>query len=152
MVGHVGSRLLADLADANGLTTAFTNVLRRLRPRSTGHAPGGIAVDLVVMPADGGQTIADPAVPRDQPAVFSPVAPTPTAWAPLAHDGSGLPRGDRSQPTRSSARAHHEAPWELELAEVMTKHVPRRVERRRQGEVVRRRGGRDHHRQLWCRK
>jgi hypothetical protein len=49
VVSHAGSRLLADLADATGLTTAFTDALRQLRPRGTGHAPGRIAVDLAVM-------------------------------------------------------------------------------------------------------
>ncbi|GAA3794215.1 hypothetical protein GCM10022206_37710 [Streptomyces chiangmaiensis] len=41
VVSHAGSRLLADLADATGLTTAFTAALRQLRPRGTGHPPAG---------------------------------------------------------------------------------------------------------------
>jgi hypothetical protein len=39
VVNHAGSRLLADLADATGLTGVFTDALRRLRPRGTGHCP-----------------------------------------------------------------------------------------------------------------
>ncbi|MGW2770839.1 IS1380 family transposase, partial [Streptomyces sp. NPDC001275] len=58
VVSHAGSRLLADLADATGLTSAFTDAPRRLRPRGTGHGPGRIAVDLAVMLADGGEAIA----------------------------------------------------------------------------------------------
>ncbi|MET7900874.1 hypothetical protein ABZS86_05135 [Streptomyces sp. NPDC005355] len=50
VVSHAGSRLLADLADVTGLTTAFSDALRRLRPRGTGHAPGRVAVDLVMSP------------------------------------------------------------------------------------------------------
>ncbi|MFE2499450.1 hypothetical protein [Streptomyces scopuliridis] len=42
--GHVGARLLTDLADATGLTAA----LRPLRPRGTGHDPGRVATDLAV--------------------------------------------------------------------------------------------------------
>jgi hypothetical protein len=84
VVNHAGSRLLADLADATGLTGAFTDALRRLRPRGTGHDPGRSAVDLVVMLADGGEAIADLALLRDQPGVFGPVASTPTAWRLLA--------------------------------------------------------------------
>jgi thioesterase domain-containing protein len=80
VVSHAGSRLLADLADATGLTGAFTDALRRLRPRGTGHDPGRVAVDVAVMLADGGEAIADLAVLRDQPGVFGPVASTPTAW------------------------------------------------------------------------
>jgi hypothetical protein len=84
VVSHAGSRLLADLADATGLTVAFTNALRRLRPRGTGHSPGRIAVDLAVMLADGGEAIADLALLRDQAEVFGPVASTATAWRLLA--------------------------------------------------------------------
>jgi hypothetical protein len=62
VVSHSGSRLLADLADVTGLTGAFSDVLRRLRPRGTGHDPGRIAVDLAVMLADGGVAIGDLAV------------------------------------------------------------------------------------------
>ncbi|MGW1291167.1 transposase, partial [Streptomyces sp. NPDC002586] len=78
VVSHAGSRLLADLSDVTGLTSAFTDALRRLRPRDTGHDPGRIAVDLAVMLADGGEAIADLALLRDQAEVFGPVASTPT--------------------------------------------------------------------------
>jgi hypothetical protein len=79
VVSHAGSRLLADLAHATGLTGAFSNALRRLRPRGTGHDPGRIAVDLAVMLADGGEAIRDLALPRDHAAVFGKAASTPTA-------------------------------------------------------------------------
>lgn len=84
VVSHAGSRLLADLADATALTSAFSDALCRLRPRGTGHDPGRVAVDLAVMLADGGEAIADLAVLRDQRDVFGPVASTPTAWRVLA--------------------------------------------------------------------
>ncbi|MGC5365757.1 IS1380 family transposase [Streptomyces sp. DT24] len=80
VVGHAGARLLADLADATGLTTAYSTALRPLRPRGTGHDPGRTFTDLAVMLADGGEAIADLAVLRDQGEVFGPVASTPTAW------------------------------------------------------------------------
>ncbi|MGW7284380.1 hypothetical protein ACWGH4_02585 [Streptomyces sp. NPDC054847] len=82
--GHAGARLLADLADATGLTSAYSTALRSLRPRGTGHDPGRIATDLAVMLADGGETITDLAVLRDQAEVFGPIASTPTAWRMLA--------------------------------------------------------------------
>ncbi|MFG2631415.1 IS1380 family transposase, partial [Streptomyces sp. NPDC048473] len=44
--GVVGPRLLADLADATGLTSAYSTALRPLRPRGTGHDPGRIATGL----------------------------------------------------------------------------------------------------------
>lgn len=84
VVSHAGSRLLADLADATTLTSAFSDALRRLRPRGTGHDPGRVAVDLAVMLADGGEAIRDLAVLRDQRDVFGPVASTPIAWRVLA--------------------------------------------------------------------
>ncbi|MEU3282970.1 IS1380 family transposase [Streptomyces antibioticus] len=84
VVGHAGARLLADLADATGLTAAYSAALRPLRPRGTGHDPGRVATDLAVTLADGGEAIADLAVLRDQAGVFGPVASTPTAWRLLA--------------------------------------------------------------------
>ncbi|MFJ7905356.1 IS1380 family transposase [Streptomyces sp. NPDC096198] len=84
VAGRAGARLLADLADATGLTAAYSAALRPLRPRGTGHDPGRVVTDLAVMLADGGEAIADLAVLRDQGEVFGPVASTPTAWRLLA--------------------------------------------------------------------
>ncbi|WP_425548463.1 IS1380 family transposase [Actinoplanes palleronii] len=84
VVGHAGARLLADLADATGLTSAFSLALARLRQRRRDHEPGRIAVDLAVLLADGGEAIADLAVLRNQPALFGPVASDPTAWRLLS--------------------------------------------------------------------
>jgi Transposase DDE domain group 1 len=84
VVGHAGARLLADLADATGLSAAFSDALAPLRVRSTGHDPGRVAVDLAVMLADGGQTIADLVVLRNQTNLFGAVASDPTAWRVLA--------------------------------------------------------------------
>ncbi|MBT2391854.1 hypothetical protein J7E87_21065 [Streptomyces sp. ISL-1] len=47
-------------------TSACSTALRQLRPRGTGHDPGRIATDLAVMIADGGETITDLVVLRDQ--------------------------------------------------------------------------------------
>lgn len=84
VVSHAGARLLADLADVTGLTSAFSQALTGLRQRRGGHDPGRIAVDLAVMLADGGEAIADLAVLRDQAALFGPVASDPTAWRLLS--------------------------------------------------------------------
>ncbi|MGW6413328.1 IS1380 family transposase, partial [Streptomyces vinaceus] len=102
VVGHAGARLLADLADVTGLTSAYSTALRRPRPRGTGHDPGRIATDLAVMLADGGETITELAVLRDQREVFGPVASTPTAWRFLATvDERGL---DQLRSARAQAR------------------------------------------------
>ena len=114
VVSHAGSRLLADLADATGLTAAFTDALRRLRPRGTGHDPGRIGVDLAVMLADGGQAISDLALLRDQKDVFGTVASTPTAWRMLAGIDPAALAGLRS--ARAAAR---DVAW-LQAAETRT--------------------------------
>jgi thioesterase domain-containing protein len=102
VVSHAGSRLLADLADATGLTAAFTDTLRRRRPRGTGHDPGRIAVDVAVMLADGGEAISDLALLREQAGVFGPVASTATAWRLLAGLDPAALAGLRS--ARAAAR------------------------------------------------
>lgn len=111
VVSHAGSRLPADLADATGLTAAFTDALRRLRPRGTGHDPGRIAVDLAVMLADGGEAITDLALLRDQAEVFGPVASTATAWRlPAGIDPTALAAA------RTARAAAREVAW-LQAAE-----------------------------------
>jgi hypothetical protein len=90
VVGHAGARLLADLADATGLTGAFSDALGPLRVRQSGHDPGRIAVDLAVMLADGGEAIADLAVLRNQADLFGAVASDPTAWRLLSDLGGAV--------------------------------------------------------------
>jgi Transposase DDE domain group 1 len=106
VVGHAGARLLADLADATGLTAAFGDALAPLRVRQSGHDPGRVAVDLAVMLADGGEAIADLAVLRNQADLFGPVASDPTAWRLLSDlDGTALAR------LRSARAQAREVAW-----------------------------------------
>jgi hypothetical protein len=83
VVSHVGSRLLAGLADRSGLTGAFSDALAGLRERRSGHDPGRVMTDLAVLLADGGRCLSDLAVLRDQQVLFGPVASTATAWRVL---------------------------------------------------------------------
>jgi hypothetical protein len=93
VVGHAGTRLLADLADATGLTDWFSDALSPARQRRSRHDPGRVAVDLAVVLADGGEAIADLAVLRNQPELFGAVASDATAWRALsAVDEQGLAR------------------------------------------------------------
>jgi Transposase DDE domain group 1 len=87
VVGHAGTRLVADLAEATGLLARFGEALAGLRQRVIGHDPGRVAGDLAVMLADGGKAISDLAVLRQQATVFGPVASTSTAWRVLAAIG-----------------------------------------------------------------
>src|SRR5213078_136816 len=62
------------------------------RPAPAPPRRGG-AADLAVVLADGGDCLSDLAVLRDQPALFGPVASTPTAWRVVertATDPDGL--------------------------------------------------------------
>src|SRR5215217_3098543 len=82
-VNHTGARLLTDLADAVGLTAAMSMAMAPTKQRRRGHDRGEVLVDVAVMLADGGETISDVAVLRDQPALFGDVASHPTVWRTL---------------------------------------------------------------------
>jgi hypothetical protein len=93
VVGHAGARLLSDLADEVGLTSALSVAMAPTKRRRRGHDRGEVLVDLAVMIADGGDAISDLAVLRDQPDLFGQVASTPTAWRTLeAVDAGALER------------------------------------------------------------
>ncbi|MEV4417055.1 IS1380 family transposase, partial [Catellatospora sp. NPDC049609] len=83
VVGRAGTRLLADVADATGLTSGFGDALAVAGRRSGGHDPGRVALDLAVTIADGGKAITDLGVLRAQPELFGPVASDPTGWRAL---------------------------------------------------------------------
>lgn len=83
VVAHAGARLLVDLAEVTGLTGAFSEALVSSRQRRGGHDPGQVAAHLAAMLADGGETISDLAVLRDQAELFGPVASLATAWRVL---------------------------------------------------------------------
>ena len=102
MVGHAGARLLADLAEATGLIGTFSEALAPSRQRAGGHDPGRVAVDEAVMLADGGETISDLAVLRDQSELFGPVASPATAWQVL--DGIDEPALARLRSAQAAAR------------------------------------------------
>jgi len=93
VAGHAGSRLLCDLADELGLTEALSLAMGPTKQRRRGHDRGRVLVDLAVMLADGGETITDLGVLRDQPQLFGEVASLATAWRTLdAVDDAALAR------------------------------------------------------------
>lgn len=83
VANHAGARLLADLADAVGLTSALSVAMAPTKRRRRGHDRGDVLVDLAVAIADGAEAISDLAVLRDQPELFGTVASHPTAWRTL---------------------------------------------------------------------
>ena len=73
------------------------------KQRRRGHDRGGVLVDVAVMLADGGDTISDVAVLRDQPDLFGEVASHPTVWRTLeAVDEAAL---ERIKTARAEPRA-----------------------------------------------
>lgn len=83
VAAHAGSRLLADMADALGLTAGLSAAMAPTRQRRSAHDPGRVLVDLAVMVADGGTSLSDLKVLRNQPELFGSVASDPTAWRVL---------------------------------------------------------------------
>jgi len=84
VAGHAGTRLLADLADGVGLTEALSAAMARTRKRRSKPDPGRVLVDLAVTLADGGDSLSDIKVLREQPDLYGVVASSPTAWRVVA--------------------------------------------------------------------
>ena len=80
VVSHVGSRLLADVADKTTLTNELSQSLAGIRRPKARHDPGRVLIDLAVAVADGATRICQIAVLADQAAVFGEVASDSTCW------------------------------------------------------------------------
>jgi hypothetical protein len=118
VAAHVGTRLLAEMADATGLTTALSEAMAPTLQRRRRHDPGRVLLDLALTVADGGTALSDLAVLRDQPALFGAVASTPTASRVV--DDVDAERLAAVRTARSSARA---VAWKAGLNPV-TSHGP----------------------------
>jgi len=97
VVSHAGAALPRLVGDRTGLTSQLSKALAR-----TGFIPvhdrGRVLSDIAVMLADGGRTIGDIAVLRDQRELFGPVASMPTAWRTLNEiDAKALKRIGRGR-------------------------------------------------------
>jgi hypothetical protein len=79
VAAHAGTRLLAEMADFVGATSALSDALAPTVRRSRRHDPGRVLLDLALTLADGGDCLSDLSVLRDQPGLFGAVASTPTA-------------------------------------------------------------------------
>jgi len=80
VAGHADSLLVAEMADATGLTDALSVAMAPICRRRRRHDPGRVLVDLAVMLADGEDCLSHVATPHDQPDLFGSVASSPTAW------------------------------------------------------------------------
>ena len=70
-----------------------------------GHMGAVLLGELAVLLADGGDCLSDLAVLRDQPALFGPVASTPTAWRVVERAGQDPDGLARLRAARAHARA-----------------------------------------------
>jgi len=97
VVSHAGAALLRLVGDRVGLTGELSKALAR--PGFVpGHDRGRVLSDIAVCLADGGRTIGDIAVLRDQGELFGPVASMPTAWRTLNEiDAKALKRIGRGR-------------------------------------------------------
>jgi hypothetical protein len=102
VVNHAGARVLADLGDRLGLTRGLSAAMAPTRQRRRGHDRGRVLADMAVMLCDGGETITDLRVLRDQPDLFGEVASTSTAWRTL--DAIGPVELDAIAAARLAAR------------------------------------------------
>lgn len=80
VVSHVGSRLLADVADRTTMTSELSQSLAGIKRPKARHDPGRVLVDLAIAVADGATRICEIAVLADQAAVFGQVASDSTCW------------------------------------------------------------------------
>jgi hypothetical protein len=118
VAAHAGTRLLAEMAEATGLTRALSEAMVPTVARRRRHDPGRVLLDLALTVADGGTSLSDLAVLRDQPALFGPVASTPTASRVV--DDVDADRLEAIRTARCRARA---AAWAAGLNPV-TSHGP----------------------------
>ena len=103
IVNHAGTRLVAEMADDTGLTAGLSAAMASTKKRRRGLDRGRVLVDLATMLVDGGDTISDLAVLRNQPSIFGSVASNPTAWRTL--DAVGPDQADAINQARAEARA-----------------------------------------------
>ncbi len=113
VAAHAGTRLLAEMADFVGLTSALSDALAPTVRRSRRHDPGLVLLDVALTLADGGDCLSDLAVLRDQPALFGAVASTPTASRVV--DSVDADRLGAIRAARAKARA---AAWAAGLCPV----------------------------------
>jgi hypothetical protein len=104
IASHAGAMFLAEFADKAGLTDGLSRALQATRQRRSGHDPGVVLRDLIVMLASGGDCVSDLAVLRGQQVLFGKVASTTTAWRVLRHMAPG--QLEQLAAARARTRAH----------------------------------------------
>ena len=115
VAAHAGTRLLAEMGDFVGVTSALSDALAPTVQRKPRHDPGRVLLDVALTLADGGDCLSDLSVLRDQPTLFGAVASTPTASRVV--DSVDSERLDAIRAARAEAR---ERAWAAGLCPVRT--------------------------------
>jgi hypothetical protein len=110
LVSHVGSALLAQVADKTGLTRALGVAVGEPGLRAGSHDRGRVIRDLAVMLADGGDCLADLRAVSDQAALFGVTASPSTAFR-VIDQIAGTPGG--LEAVRDAHARARERVWEL---------------------------------------
>src|SRR5579862_7362109 len=125
VVSHVGSLLVAEVADRLGFTKVASAGMSVLSRRSRRHDPGVVLTQLAVMLVDGGDCLSDLSVLRTQPELFGEVASHPTAWRTVSSGWAGEALEDARRAAREAAWSAGGAPETLTLdvdATLVTAH------------------------------
>ena len=101
VISHAGVIAPRLLSDRVGLTAELSGAMARRRFTPV-HDRGRVLIDVAVMLAGGGETIADIRVLRRQSAALGPVASAPTVWRTLDE----VTAGKRKKIQVARARAH----------------------------------------------
>jgi hypothetical protein len=115
VAAHAGTRLLAEMADFVGLTSALRDALAPTVRRNRRHDPGRVLLDVALTLADGGDCLSDLSVLRDQPGLFGSVASTPTASRVVASVDA-----DRLGAIRAARAEARQRAWAAGLCPVRT--------------------------------
>lgn len=106
LVSHVGTALLAAIADKTRLTRALSRELEALQLRAGSHDRGVVVRDLAVMLADGGDCLADLGVIGDQAPLFGETASGSTAFRVIDQIASHPEAIEWLRSAHAGARAH----------------------------------------------
>ncbi len=111
-VTHVGAALLRECGERVGLQGALSAALAPVRARGGRHDPGRTLLDLAVVIAGGGRSVADLRTVREQGVLFGSVASDATAWRTVCQAAE---RGllDEIRGARAQAR---ERAWQAGMA------------------------------------
>ena len=125
VVSHVGTMLVAEVADRLGFTRAASSVMTNVAQRSRRHDPGVVLTQLAVMLVDGGDCLSDLQTLRNHPELFGSVASHPTAWRAVSSGWATEAIETARRQARASAWAAGAAPTSVTLdfdATLVTAH------------------------------